>query len=205
MQISLEQLAKRFQKDWIFKNLDFKFPENTFHAIVGGNGSGKSTLLKLLSGIELPSKGKIIYSSEGNKIPAESFYRKMTFAAPYQELIEEFSLEEIIAFHFSMREIETGYDIKTLPELWNLKGNEKKLLSNFSSGMKQRVRLGLAFYTKKSCLLLDEPTVNLDKAGVEWYHDQLEQFKKDTLVIMASNEPEEYRSCDAVLEINHFK
>lgn len=205
MQITLEQLAKRFQRDWIFKDLDFEFEENNFYAVVGSNGSGKSTLIKLISGIELPSKGVINYSLDDKKLAPDSFYKHMSYAAPYQELVEEFTLAELIDFHFSVRMIEDGFTKEALPEIWNLKGNENKYISNFSSGMKQRVRLGLAFYSKKKCLLLDEPTVNLDKEGVEWFHKQLSLFKENTLVIMASNEPAEYKACDAVLEINQFK
>lgn len=205
MQINLSGLGKRFQKDWVFKDLNFEFQPSKFYAITGSNGSGKSTLIKIISGIELPSKGEVSYANLGEKIPIESCYKHLTLAAPYQELIEELTLKELIDFHFSIRPIETGFSKKELPELWNLKGNENKYISNFSSGMKQRVRLGLAFFSKKSCILLDEPTVNLDQEGIEWFHHQLSRFKKDTLVIMASNEKEEYKTSDQVLDINQFK
>ena len=68
----------------------------------------------------------------------------------------------------------------------------QKQISNFSSGMRQRLKLGLAFYADTTSLFLDEPTTNLDKKSIEWYHMNLTKTTASRLVLIASNAEHEY-------------
>src|SRR6187402_602921 len=90
--ISLEDIGRRFNRDWIFKNISYTFSSGNSYAILGSNGSGKSTLLQILNGSLGPSKGKITYMFKGSVIPTEAIYEHLSLAAPYLELIEDFSL-----------------------------------------------------------------------------------------------------------------
>jgi len=85
MQISLQQAGKRFNKEWIFKNLDFQFEAGKHYALIGNNGSGKSTLLQIIAGYSSLTKGVI----EWNPFDATTIYEQLSFAAPYLELVEE--------------------------------------------------------------------------------------------------------------------
>ena len=101
--ITLQNIGRRYKRDWIFRGLDHTFTFGGSYAILGPNGSGKSTLLQVLNGSLSPSEGKISYSFEGKEIPVEEVFKQLSLAAPYMELIEEFTLREMIAFHFKFK------------------------------------------------------------------------------------------------------
>lgn len=153
-----------------------------------------------------PSEGKLTYQVGGNTLAVEDIYQHISMAAPYVELIEEFSLNELIAFHFQFKSYLPGMDETAIKE-WL--GFEKHILDKeiryFSSGMKQRVKLVLACCSSSSLLFLDEPTSNLDKAGEQWYLQLLEACSKDRLVIIGSNQEHEYAICNEYLEIMDYK
>ncbi|GGK64867.1 ATP-binding cassette domain-containing protein [Rufibacter glacialis] len=203
MQIKLSSLGKRFNYEWIFRNLSFEFVSGKAYAVLGHNGSGKSTLLSILSGFQLPSEGSVSYSSGGKEIPVDELYRFLSLAAPYQDLLEEFTLEEMIQFHTRFKPLR-GISPSQLPDLLQLQAARHKLVRDFSSGMRQRLKLGLALYSETPLLLLDEPTTNLDQAGVAWYLEHLDRNRQNRLVLIGSNVPHEYSFCDEQLPINEF-
>jgi ABC-type multidrug transport system ATPase subunit len=205
MKIVLENTGRRFNKEWIFKNVNSTFSPNEFYAILGSNGSGKSTFLQLVSGYLMPSEGKIEFYRD-SMIEQDKIYQHISIASPALELFEDLTLEETIRFHFRFKNIINKIDEKIIPELFQLKGNEKKQLKNFSSGMKQRVKLGLAILSDTEVLLLDEPTSNLDSKGIEWYQNLIAGFTKDRIVLVASNNVEEdFFFCKNRLEMEKFK
>ena len=204
MNITLNDIGKKFSTQWIFRGMNIEFQAGSRYALTGPNGSGKSTLLQILSSAVPPSKGKITYKKEGMHVHADDVYKYLVIAAPYMELIEEFSLKEFLKFHFSFKKIKDGYEVSQLPELFLLAGNENKLIRHFSSGMKQRLKLGIAFYSKADLILLDEPTTNLDREGIDWYDREVNNIVDTTLVI-ASNREQEYEVCDQELKITDFK
>ncbi|MFC6997557.1 ABC transporter ATP-binding protein [Rufibacter roseus] len=203
MQIKLSNLGKRFNYEWIFRNLSYEFTTGKAYAILGHNGSGKSTLLSILSGFQLASEGKIDYAVNGRAVTVEELYRYLSIAAPYQDLLEELTLEEMILFHTRFKALR-NITPQQLPDLLNLQASRHKLVRDFSSGMRQRLKLGLAIYSDTPLLLLDEPTTNLDQDGVAWYLEHLHQNRRNRLVIIGSNVPHEYSFCEEQLPINQF-
>lgn len=196
MKVTFDNVGKRFIKEWIIKDFSQTFESNKAIAITGANGSGKSTLLKLISGILPITRGAITYEGDNKvEIPVESIFRQISFCAPYQELIEEFTLAELIKFHQAFRPLEGDHSIKELADLWQLSHALSKRIHFYSSGMKQRVRLGLAIYSQSYLTLLDEPTSNLDEKGVEWYMALIEQVINRRTLIVASNISREYTFC----------
>lgn len=202
MNISISGLGKKFNRRWLFRNLEFEI--SSYTAIVGPNGSGKSTLLQLLSGATLPSEGQIEWASNGIKIPPEEQYAHLAIAAPYMELIEDFTLREQLHFHFRFKKIRQNKSIDDLLSIGYFDGEEEKPVRQFSSGMKQRLKLLLAFYSDVPVVLLDEPTTNLDENGVAWYLQQIDQLDIPT-VIVASNQPNEYSFSKQKLDIRDYK
>lgn len=203
MKIEARNLSKRFNREWIFKNLNYQFTEN-FYAITGPNGSGKSTLLQTLWGQMLPSAGEVIYTQNEKVIPAEDAFRHVAIATPYLELIDEFTLTEMIDFHFRFKKPRQNKTTKELLELFELSHARDKTIANFSSGMRQRLKLGLAFYAQAEFLFLDEPTTNLDKKAIGWYQQHLSSIS-DSLVLIASNQEHEYPATATKLDILTYK
>ncbi len=205
LKIELQSVSKRFKREWILKNISHDFVQGQSYAVSGPNGSGKSTLLRMLSGYLTPSKGKILFSQHQKKIDLTEFYQHLSYAAPYIELIGEFTLLEMIRFHQKFKPFQSNLSPKALIDLLNMKSSGNKPVKNFSSGMKQRLKLALNICTNTPVLLLDEPTSNLDQQGVDWYLSLMEQFRKDRLVVVASNVEKDFGFCEHLINILNYK
>jgi len=205
MEIELREVAKRYRFEWIFREINYHFQSQHRYAILGNNGTGKSTFLKILSGHLTPSKGKISFI-RGNKIlEIEEVYRHVAYAAPYIDLIEEFTLKEAIEFHQKFKPFQAGIHTEKLIGLLGFQKSVDKEIKFFSSGMKQRLKLALAIVSQTDILLLDEPTTNLDQQGMDWYQQLLDDYSDDRLLIIASNVEADYQRCDHFLNIMDFK
>jgi len=205
MKINLEHIGRRFNREWIFRDVNYVFETGSSYAILGANGAGKSTILQLISGSLSSSEGTISYSKDGVLLNPEHVFEHLSMAAPYLELIEEFTLSELIDFHFQFKKYRTGLDRLQLIELMGLKRSEFKAIKHFSSGMKQRVKLALAFGSETEMILLDEPASNLDQQGLEWYLSLVKEFSANRMLIICSNQIQEYSFCKNQLNIADYK
>lgn len=203
--ISAESLSKRFSREWIFRKLTITFTPENIYVITGSNGSGKSTLLQVLSGHIPPSGGTLRFTKAGEHLSEDEVFKHISLAAPYMDLIDEFTLTEQLNFHFRMKKIREGVTVEDLISILYLENARDKLISNFSSGMKQRLKLGIAFYTQAAVLFLDEPGTNLDKRAFSWYLNELLKVPKNGVIIIASNNALEYPENAAILNIEEFK
>jgi ABC-type multidrug transport system ATPase subunit len=138
-------------------------------------------------------------------IDQEKVYIQQSMAAPYLELIEEFTLTELIDFHFRFKKYRQGLNRQGVIELLGLKNSEFKAIKYFSSGMKQRVKLALAFCSDTDLLLLDEPASNLDQQGLDWYLSLASTFSSDRLLLICSNQEQEYSFCSHQINIADYK
>lgn len=205
MKINLEHIGRRFNREWIFRDVNYVFETGSSYAILGANGAGKSTILQVISGSLSSSEGVITYSKDGVLLNPEHVFEHLSMAAPYLELIEEFTLTELIDFHFQFKKYRIGLDRLQLIELMGLKRSEFKAIKHFSSGMKQRVKLALAFCSETEMILLDEPASNLDQQGLEWYLSLVKEFSADRMLIICSNQLQEYSFCKNQLNMADYK
>lgn len=203
--ITVENLSKRYNREWIFRNLNYVFTSGNRYAITGPNGSGKSTLLQILWGQLPPTSGKLHYKKNESFIEVEQIFSHVSVATPYMDLIDEFTLLEQLKFHFKLKPLRPSLSIDDVVDKLYLPHAKHKQIGNFSSGMKQRVKLGLAFFTNTPLLFLDEPGTNLDAKGFKWYHDQLYELPHDQLVILASNQPSEYKEDTILISMEDYK
>jgi ABC-type multidrug transport system ATPase subunit len=204
MRIELKNAGRRFNQEWIFRNLSYQFQSPNKYAILGPNGSGKSTLISVLMGTLSTSEGEISYSDPA-PVAIEQVYKRLSLAAPYLDLIEEFTLQESIDFHFKFNNVHPQISKSEILELLGLKKSQDKALKYFSSGMKQRTKLALACCSDTPILFLDEPTSNLDLQGMDWYEELITRFTADRLVIIGSNQKNEYSFCNHLIDITNFK
>jgi ABC-type multidrug transport system ATPase subunit len=206
VKIVLTGTGKKFNTDWIFRDLSFTFGENNAYAVLGRNGSGKSTLLQVIAGSLHPTAGEVRYYKGEEEIPPEKIFRHLTIVAPYQELIEEFTLREMLRFHFSFKPMIMGLSIPSAIERIGFKDPGTKPIRVFSSGMKQRVKLILAMLSDVPVILLDEPTMNLDEAGTRWYLELVTEMAKDRIIVVCSNlQHQETDFCREKIFIENYK
>ena len=205
MKIQLYNAGKRFNRDWIFRNLHYTFEGNNAYVITGANGSGKSTLLQALAAASLINEGTIEWKIDGKNISSENAYQQVSICAPYLELIEEYTLIEFLQFHQKFKPFAANFTINEIIAIIGLEHAKDKKIAYYSSGMKQRVKLAQCIFGNAPIVLLDEPCTNLDKAGFDLYNGLIKNYCQEKLVIVSSNDPNEYDFCNQQLHIQDYK
>tara|TARA_B100000242_G_C43050618_1_gene490826 strand:- start:192 stop:815 length:624 start_codon:yes stop_codon:yes gene_type:complete len=203
--LSLINIAKKYNRNWVFRNACYQFEIPGSYVIHGPNGSGKSTLLKILSGFLIPTEGELKLQINSNYITTENWSNHIAYAAPYYELIEEMYLEEFVSFYIKFKPLQKGISKNDLIKIAYLEEAKDKQIKNFSSGMKQRLKLSLAWLSEVPVVLLDEPCSNLDTNGIEWYKNLAKEYSKNKLIIVCSNDIEdEFFFCKKSIDIGNL-
>lgn len=204
MKIIAQHIEKRFIGKAIFRNINFTITPDEPLAILGVNGSGKSTLLKIIAGMISPDKGSVnFFDNTQKKIPQEKIYKHIAFVAAYTEIIEEFSLEEMLLFQASFVSPVHNMSVSQIIEILRMGKHKHKMLKKFSSGMKQKVKIALAVLFSKDILLLDEPCTNMDNENSNWYNELLQKYLNNRLLIVCSNKnSDEYSACKQTVALD---
>jgi len=189
--LQANNIGKKYGKSWIFRKLSFDIKLDSTFGLTGKNGSGKSTLLQILSGYLTPTEGET-YLNE-SKIDVEDL--NAAYIGPYTEIIEEFTLKELLDFHSEFKtpnlSIEEMADRASLPL--------SKPISDFSTGMKQRTKLITAFFFEHDIIFMDEPASNLDYEGFQWWRTETTNLTKTILI--ASNDAREIELCESKVDL----
>ncbi|MDB5197216.1 MAG: ATP-binding cassette protein [Flaviaesturariibacter sp.] len=205
MKIELSAAGKRFNYDWIFRNVNLTLTSGTSYAITGPNGSGKSTLLQAIGGLLQLSEGAVHYSTSNKSISPENVFEQAALCAPYIDVIEEMTLTEFFDFHAQFKPFIKGLSTASVIETVGMTQAKAKQIRYYSSGMKQRVKLAQAILSDAPLLLLDEPCSNLDAAGIDQYHSLIKTYGNNRIIIVCSNDPVEYDFCQTILSMADFK
>lgn len=205
MELIAKGLGKRYAFEWIFENFEHHFKSGRKYSITGPNGSGKSTLLQILGGSIKASKGTLTHRMNEQTIEETQVFHSVSIVAPYLEVIEEFTLKEVLNFHFKFKNYLPNINQKRFLEIVFLEKHAHKQVRYFSSGMKQRVKLGLALLSDTSLVLLDEPATNLDVEGTEWYRQLVQEYGQNRTMFVASNRKEEYDFCQENIHLPNWK
>lgn len=203
--VSATGISKAYQPGkWVFSDINAEFHNGETIGITGSNGSGKSTLLKILSGIIIPTSGTIEYKVDDKIIEQENYYSVFGFAAPYLNVYDEFTPTEHLKLLSKMRGMIFDSNIAedTLKRV-KLFNRRNELIRTFSSGMKQRFKLAQAIFHKPEILFLDEPSTNLDAAGIKLLEDIVsEQKSRNGSIIIATNDALETSWCDRLIRLS---
>ncbi len=197
LSIECNEVAKRFNKEVLFKNFNYSFEYGEKYALLGHNSSGKSTLLKIIGGVLAPTKGTIKYH------PTNTSENIFSFCSPEMHLLDDFTVEELFHFHFNFKKPKISFKEQTTEA--NLNNFLKKKFSELSSGLKNKVKLSLALFTDTPALLLDEPCTNFDETNSIWYNEMIEKYWKKKLIIVASNQEIEYGFCKHIVSLQDYK
>ncbi|HWI92020.1 MAG TPA: ATP-binding cassette domain-containing protein [Flavisolibacter sp.] len=205
MKIKFSNAGKRFNREWIFRHADFQFNSSSSYAITGPNGSGKSTMLQCIGGMLQLSEGKIDYAIDNTQLINENVYPRVSFCAPYLDVIEEMTFIEFLQFHNQFKSFINNFSIQNIIEEVGLKDAINKQIRYYSSGMKQRVKLAQAIFSDASIILLDEPCSNLDAKGIDLYHSLIKTYCSERLVIVCSNDEVEYSFTNERISVLDYK
>lgn len=164
--IKTKNLTKKYGKNEVVSNLNINVKKGRIYGLLGRNGAGKTTAMKMILGLtditegEVFVFGKNLKSNENKVLPhigsiieSPGFYPNLTAS-------------ENLKIFATLRNISDPNAIKRALNLVGLSHNDKKLFSEFSLGMKQRLAIALAIMHDPELLILDEPTNGLDPIGI---------------------------------------
>ena len=199
-QLEVSNVSQKFIRSWVFKDISFELTAGDRLLLTGSNGSGKSTLMRILAGQLTPSKGSVSLKVKGETLPPEVFYRHICWTGPYFDLYADLTLEETLHLHFQFKDCLLP-DPKDIIQELKLTTHARKALKNYSSGMLQRVKVGLTLFTKGALLLLDEAGSNLDPDNADYLFSKIDEFQNDRILIFASNTPSEFERFEKRIDL----
>lgn len=210
VEIICNKLSKSFSGKSIFKNLDLKISAKESLTVTGRNGTGKSTLVKVLAGLILQSKGSILINENNVSLQKEKWFAKTGLLSPYFNLYDELTGFENLDFFYKLKSAgkeKYGNEekVNSLLNEVNLFDKKNEQVKNYSSGMKQRLKLAFAVINKPDILFMDEPRSNLDKYGIEIMNSIALDHKDRGILIIATNDEEDKQLCDKSLNIEDYK
>jgi heme exporter protein A len=202
-----ENIAKLYNRRVILQNVSFSINEGTAFAITGKNGSGKSTLVKIMCGVLSPTKGAVEFSVDGSVVPYPDYYPHIGLVSPYLNMYEEFTAEENLSFIAKVRSLDAQWTERgtMLLNEFGIYEHRKKEARFYSSGMKQRLKYCAALLHQPSLLVLDEPSSNLDRYGIDAVRKFMEIQKQHGILVFATNDAEDLQLADTVYNIENDK
>lgn len=187
MEIKLENVSKRFKNENVLKGISYSFESGKIYSIVGRNGSGKSVLLKIIAGLYLQDKGKVLFDNKNynmiNEIPDN-----LGIVIEQPSFINDLTGLENLKLLASIRNVATERDIVESLEIVNLKDDMNKKYSKYSLGMRQKLSIAQAIMEHQKVILLDEPFNGIDRQSVVAIKEYLKRVKnEDKLIIITTH------------------
>ena len=203
MQLIAENIAKSFGNSLIFERINLEVSNGQCVGIVGPNGSGKTTLIRVLSRLISPSRGQVLYRLNGTEMSREESFKYIGLVGPYLELYQDLTAMENLNFFARVRGL-TDYlsKIDTLLEQFGIINRKNDPVKAYSSGMKQRLKYIFALMHEPEILFIDEPRANLDEEGIKTVYQVIEEKKKQSIIILATNDSEDLQFTDWTVQVN---
>ncbi len=193
LKLEIDKLAKWFGQRKIFEDINLTLEIGQSAAIIGPNGSGKTTLLRLIMGLSYPTRGEVIFSEDGKKLDFDGYRKRMALVSPYLSLYDALTGFENLQFFAKVNgQAVSNDEMNEVLEKVGLGGRGEDFVGAYSTGMKQRLKYAVALLKDPAIFLVDEPSANLDESGRNIVRGIIRAKKKDSLLILATNEKEEY-------------
>ncbi len=202
LKLEIDNISKRFGKRKVFENICLKLEPGRSLAIIGPNGSGKTTLLQTIIGLSYPDKGSVIFSEDNKKLDFDKYRRKLALIAPYLSLYGALTARENLRFFSIVDGIRISNDkVDQILIRVGLEGRADDFVEAYSTGMLQRLKYAVGLSKEPEIILIDEPTANLDEVGKKMVFELIADWRKDKIVIIATNEKEEYALVDELCQL----
>lgn len=206
MFIELHNTGKKYQREWIFREVNAQWSSGARIAIVGGNGSGKSTLAQIAAGFLSSSEGEITWKNQSHSIPRDKLFAHVSMCTPLMQLWDDFTLTENFELFCRFKSTRKELTASAFAAIIGLENVKHRALKDFSSGMRQRVKLGMAILADTPLLILDEPCSHLDAGAIAWYQQFLESHSVNrTILIASNNDQRELFICTEQIDITGYK
>lgn len=201
LKITLDQVSKKIKNNWVLKNISYTFQGGTLYGVYGYNGSGKTMLLRMISGLIRPTEGSIFINDK--KLHAEIDYpESIGVLIESPNFWKNYTGFEVLKTLAGIKKVISDDEIKNAMKRVLLDPEDKRTISKYSLGMKQKLGIAQAIMEHPDIILLDEPTNALDKKSVTQVRQiLLEEKKRGAIVIIASHNSQDIDLCDQMIEV----
>lgn len=203
--IKVDSLTKFFANEEALDGLDLSIHSREIFGFLGPSGAGKTTTIKLLTGQLLPTSGSAtVFGVPVKEVNSPQHLKKIGVMSDNSGLYERLSIYENLKLYCELYQVTTDR-IREVLEMVNLIGEEKKMISKLSKGMRQRVVLARTFLHKPNLLFLDEPTAALDPVNSEQIHRGLRELNQNgTTIFLTTHDMREAETlCDRIAFLNN--
>ena len=196
-------VSKAFEGPPIFRDVGIS-AERGLVAVTGRNGSGKSTLVKIFAGLMRPTKGTVRVTDDDRPVNEKERRRVVGWASPEVEFPDELTAEENLLLLARAGGVDrTSAEVASLLEAFGLAKEARfRRVGEYSSGMKQRVRLAYSLLFDPTILFWDEPFSNLDVEGISAAQEQMRLRRESGLVFLATNVRSEIEKADREIALS---
>jgi heme exporter protein A len=200
--LTAEDLSKSFSAGPLFDGLSLSIRGGLL-AVAGRNGSGKTTLLKILAGLARPTRGRVRVERDGRPLEDPARRLAVGWAGPDLQLYGELTAEEnLLFFRRAAGRPEPAEDTRRRLLDCGLAGEAiERRVEEFSTGMRQRLRLAFATLFDPDVLLLDEPATGLDADGRAMLAALVDRARRTGAVVVASNDDRDLLGADERVEL----
>ncbi len=176
----------------IFESVSATVSSGEMLIISGANGSGKSTLMRVIASLLRPSTGEVRLSVNSKILGTAEHRTVIGYAAPDLALYSNLTGVENMEFFGGLRGLSLSTEsLASSLSSVGLLGRGRDIVGTYSSGMRQRLKLAISTLGNPPIWLLDEPTANLDEAGIELVERLVQSRRSNAIVVVATNEPRE--------------
>lgn len=185
MKLEIKNVTKSYSRRRVLDNVSVDFSAGVY-GLLGPNGAGKSTLISIITGLNEPDSGAVIYSDEiGAKL-----HQKLGYLPQYQSFYKNYSAMEFLRYMCALKNYKPA-NVKVycgeLLEMVNLSDVGRKKIGAFSGGMKQRLGIAQALIGEPEVLIFDEPTAGLDPKERMRFRNIISSLGSEKIVILATH------------------
>lgn len=189
--IQIKQITKSYTIKRVLDNINISIQPNSNYCLLGKNGAGKTTLINIMSDLIEPDSGEILFNSQGYTTNEMEIKRDVGLLSEVNYLIEELSGYEYLIFVGKLYRLSKDELKKRIESLGSYffddLGDLRKIVSNYSTGMKKKLMFCSAVLHKPNILLLDEPFAGLDPVAANLLVDFLNKYRNENRIIFLSS------------------
>lgn len=187
--IELKNLTKRYGSVLAVNNINLSIPKGEIFGFIGPNGAGKTTTIRMMGGVLAPTEGSVIIEGINMADDPESVKRRIGFIPDRPFLYEKLTAMEFLRFSADLYGVEDGVFMvkaRSLLEKFSLYEWAYDLIESYSHGMKQRLIFSAALLHDPTVIVVDEPMVGLDPAGIKMVKDMFRELAANGTTIFMS-------------------